>query len=161
MDTNTQQPSTEAQTSQLSQPSDTKKDPNSLPPEALDLAQKLFDLARSGQTSQLLPYLDAGIPPNLTNSEGNTLLMLAAYSGHASTVSVLLTRGADPNVLNDRGQSPLAGAVFKGYDGVVKVLVEEGKADGWAGQPNAVECGRMFKRYEALRIMGIEAETGS
>jgi ankyrin repeat protein len=148
MATASKQPDSTTTTSQ-------KPDPESLPPEALDLATRLFDFSRSGQTSQILPYLSAGLPPNLTNSSGNTLLMLAAYNGHSGTVSMLLQKGADPNVLNDRGQSPLAGAVFKGYDEVVKVLVEEGKADVRLGQPNAVDCARMFKRWEALRVMGV------
>jgi ankyrin repeat protein len=140
-----QEPTTSSQT----------KDPTTLPPAALDLAAKLFDLARSGSTTTLTPYIEAGIPPNLTNHEGNTLLMLAAYNGHLSTTEVLLSNGADPNVLNERGQSPIAGAVFKGYDEIVRVLVEKG-ADVWKGQPNAVDCARMFKRDEALRIMGVE-----
>jgi ankyrin repeat protein len=101
-------------------------------------------------------YVQAGIPPNLTNSSGDTLLMLAAYHGHVSTVSSLLSAGSDPNITNDRGQSPIAGAVFKGYDDVVKVLFEEGKADVRLGQPTAVDCARMFKREGMLRLFGVE-----
>jgi ankyrin repeat protein len=130
------------------------RDPSSLPPEALDLAAKLFDLARDGQTNDLSTYLTQGIPPNLTDSRGNTLLMLAAYHDHADTVTMLLGKGADPNAANDRGQSPLAGAVFKGFEDVVKVLVQGG-ADVWGGQPNAVECAKMFKREALLEIMGV------
>ena len=125
-----------------------------LPPEALDLASKLFDFARQGQTPSLLQYIQAGIPINLTNSKGDTLLMLAAYYGNLETVTMLLENGADVNVLNDRGQSPIAGAVFKGYDGVVKALVEGG-ADSTAGQPNAIDSARMFRREECLRIFGV------
>lgn len=49
----------------------------------------MFDLARLGSTD-LLHYLSAGLPPNLTNNGGNTLLMLAAYHGHASLVRSML-----------------------------------------------------------------------
>jgi ankyrin repeat protein len=131
------------------------KDVSQLPSEALDLAAKLFDYARNGDTESLRKYLTAGIPPNLTNHDGNTLLMLASYSGHPETVAFLLENKADVNVLNGRGQSPIAGAVFKGYDEVVKKLVEAG-ADVKLGQPNAVDCAKMFKREEALKIMGVE-----
>lgn len=128
---------------------------SSLPPEALDLATKLFDFARAGSTSELSQYLTAGIPPNLTNSKGDTLLMLAAYHGHPETVKMLLEKGADPNTLNDRGQSPLAGAVFKGSDEVVKVLFEGGgKAD--VGHPNAVDSARMFKKEQYLVLFGAQ-----
>ncbi|KAK1088016.1 hypothetical protein LTR48_002034 [Friedmanniomyces endolithicus] len=134
--------------------------PNSvsqLPPEALDLATKLFNLARAGSTAPLHQYLLAGIPPNLTNHVGDTLLMLAAYHGHLSTVTMLLERGADPNVLNERGQSPLAGAVFKGFGEVVGVLVRAG-GDVWAGRPNAVETAGVFRRGDLLGVMGVEGE---
>ncbi|KAG8628047.1 hypothetical protein KVT40_003920 [Elsinoe batatas] len=129
-----------------------------LPPAALELASKLFDLAREGSTSALAQYLDAGIPLNLTNSKGDTLLMLAAYHGHVDTTRLLLEKGADPNVLNDRGQSILAGAVFKGHDEVVRVLfegVDGRKADIRLGQPNAVDSASMFQKEDYLRLFGI------
>ena len=132
--------------------------PTQLPSAALDLAAKLFDLARAGDIAALTPYLDAGIPPNLTNHAGDTLLMLASYHNHPTLVSALLSRGSDPNVLNDKGQSPLAGAVFKGHEEVVKALVEMGHADIRGGKPNAVECAAMFKRWESASIMGVEEE---
>ncbi|KAF1919045.1 ankyrin repeat-containing domain protein, partial [Ampelomyces quisqualis] len=128
--------------------------PSSLPPAALDLAAKLFDLARTGSTPALQTYLTAGVPRNLTNSAGDTLLMLASYHGHAETATMLLEAGADVNVLNARGQSPIAGAVFKGYDDVVRVLFEVG-ANVVAGQPNAVDCARMFKRASCLKLFGV------
>ena len=116
----------------------------------------MFDLARQGSLD-LLPYLQAGLPPNLTNNRGDTLLMLAAYHGHAELAKTLLTispesmrihhAAADPNVLNGRGQSILAGAVFKGHDDVCKLLVEHG-ADPLAGQPSAEDSAKMFKRWE-------------
>jgi uncharacterized protein len=127
-----------------------------LPPEALDLAAKLFDFAREGQTAELQTYLDGGIPPNLTNAKGDTLLMLAAYHGHPATVQMLLAKGADPNALNDRGQSPLAGAVFKSWDEVVKALHESG-ADIRAGHPNAVDSAKMFKKEAYLKLFGVES----
>ncbi|CZT21905.1 related to ankyrin [Ramularia collo-cygni] len=130
---------------------------STLPPEALALATKLFNLARTGSTPELDAYTTAGIPLNLTNHAGDTLIMLAAYHGHASTCQMLVSKGVDVNVLNDRGQSPIAGAVFKGYDDVVKVLVDGG-ADLSVGQPNAVEAAIMFKREECLRLFGVDGE---
>lgn len=133
----------------------------SLPPEALALAAKLFDFARRGDLSSLTPYLSAGIPANLTNSSGDTLLMLASYYGHAALVSHLLSIGADPDVLNDKGQSPIAGAVFKGFEEVVRILVEQGKADIRNGHPNAVDTAAMFRKWECAKIMDVEEEARS
>jgi uncharacterized protein len=62
--------------------------------EVLDLATRIFDMARSGDAATLANYLDAGVPVNLTNTNGDTLVMPAAYYGHPSTVAALITRGA-------------------------------------------------------------------
>ncbi len=112
-----------------------------------ELATRLFDLARRGETASLDEYLAAGVPVNLCNDSGNTLLMIAAYHGHAGTVAALLERGADADRANDRGQSPLAGAVFKGEDAVVHALLDAG-ADPRAGTPSALETARMFGRED-------------
>ncbi|GAA2105008.1 ankyrin repeat domain-containing protein [Streptomyces albiaxialis] len=122
-------------------------------PEVLELAQRIFGLARNGDTDTVAAYVDAGVPANLTNDKGDSLLMLAAYHGHPDTVRALLAREADPNRLNDRGQSPLAGAVFKGEDEVVRALFEAG-ADPRAGQPSAIDTARMFEKRELLELFG-------
>jgi len=127
-----------------------------LPPEALELASKLFNMARQNDPT-LLQYLSAGIPPNLTNSEGDTILMLAAYHGHAGLVDGILAAGADVNALNGRGQSPLSGAVFKDHKEVVEVLVKHG-ADIRIGRPDSVQTAGMFKRRECAEIMGVSFE---
>jgi uncharacterized protein len=121
--------------------------------EVVELAQRLFDMARAGDAAALTAYLDAGAPADLTNAAGDTLVMLAAYHGHAETVRVLAERGADVNRVNDRGQTPLAGAVFKGEDDVVRVLVAAG-ADPGAGAPNAIDTARMFERGGYLEMFG-------
>ncbi|MGW1839071.1 ankyrin repeat domain-containing protein [Streptomyces sp. BBFR2] len=122
-------------------------------PEVLQLAAKVFDLARHGDTDTVAAYVDAGVPANLTNDRGDSLVMLAAYHGHAATVAALLQRGADADRPNDRGQTPLAGAVFKGEDEVVKVLVDHG-ADPAAGTPSALDTARMFQKTELLKLFG-------
>ncbi|WP_407318534.1 ankyrin repeat domain-containing protein [Isoptericola halotolerans] len=109
----------------------------------VDLDQ-MFDLARAGETL-LLEFVDAGVPADHADAQGNTLLMLAAYHGHATLVRGLADRGADVNRLNARGQSPLAGAVFKGEPAVIDVLVEAG-ADVDAGEPSARATAAMFGR---------------
>jgi uncharacterized protein len=122
-------------------------------PEVLQLAAQVFDLARHGDTDRLAAYVDAGVPVNLANDRGDTMVMLAAYHGHAATVRALLHRGAEPDRTNDRGQTPLAGAVFKGDQEVIDVLLDGG-ADPAAGTPSAVDTARMFAREELLRRFG-------
>ncbi|MEV6006495.1 ankyrin repeat domain-containing protein [Streptomyces sp. NPDC051976] len=122
-------------------------------PEVLQLASQVFDLARQGDTAKLAAYVDAGVPANLTNDRGDTLLMLAAYHGHGETVRALLQRGAEPDRANDKGQTPLAGAVFKGAREVIDALVDGG-ADPNAGVPSAVDTARMFGKDELLKLFG-------
>ncbi|KAB8166978.1 MULTISPECIES: ankyrin repeat domain-containing protein [Streptomyces] len=124
-------------------------------PEVLQLAAKVFDLARDGDTNTVAAYVDAGVPVNLSNEKGDTLLMLAAYHGHVATVEALLERGADAARANDRGQTPIAGAVFKNESAVVRTLLAAG-ADPSAGQPSAIDTARMFGRAELLRLFGAE-----
>lgn len=130
-------------------PSPDSPDPTSLDPRAVALAQDLLDDAREGRTEHLVQHLDAGVPVELTDASGNTLLMLAAYHGHATTVAALVERAAVVDALNDRGQSPLAGAVFKGEDEVVAVLLAAG-ADPDAGHPTARETAAMFGRPDLV-----------
>ena len=106
--------------------------------------QQIFDLARQG-ADVLLDLVDAGLPVDLADESGNTLLMLAAYHGHAALTAGLDGRGADVNRLNGKNQAPLAGAVFKNEADVIRVLVEHG-ADPDAGNPSARATAQMFGR---------------
>ncbi|GAA2445191.1 ankyrin repeat domain-containing protein [Streptomyces mauvecolor] len=124
-----------------------------LDPEVVELAAKIFDLARQGDAEALAAYVDAGVPANLTNDRGDSLVMLAAYHGHAEAVAALLARGAEADRANDRGQTPLAGAVFKGEDAVIKALLAGG-ADPSAGTPSAVDTARMFGKTDLLALFG-------
>ncbi|MCX2731079.1 ankyrin repeat domain-containing protein [Saccharopolyspora sp. NFXS83] len=108
-----------------------------------------MDLAREGDTEQLIEFVGHGLPVDVTDSDANTLLMLAAYHGHAATVRALLDQGADPDLRNARDQSPIAGALFKGADDVVAVLREAG-ADLDAGTPTARAAAAMFGRQHLL-----------
>ncbi|MGI8939853.1 MAG: ankyrin repeat domain-containing protein [Iamia sp.] len=121
--------------------------------DVVELATRLFGLARAGDTAALDAYLAAGVPADLANDNGDTLVMLAAYHGHASTVAALLGRGALPDRPNDKGQTPLAGATFKGEADVVQALLDGG-ADPRAGQPTAVDTATMFGRDDLLALFG-------
>ena len=115
------------------------------------LANSMFDLARNGAAEDLLPGIDRGAPLNIQNSNGDTMLMLAAYHGHTDLVRELIRRGADLDLLNDRGQSPIAGAVFKDDRPTVEALLEAG-ADLDAGTPSARETAEYFQRTHLIEL---------
>jgi ankyrin repeat protein len=116
-----------------------------------ELASLLFAAARGGDVDLLAEAMAGGAPPDLTNQNGDTLVMLAAYHGHAAAVKVLLDAGARPDQLNDRGQTPLAGATFKGYTDVVETLLAAG-ADPYAGSPPAFTTALMFQRDDLVAL---------
>jgi ankyrin repeat protein len=119
-------------------------------PELLDLASRIFDMARSGDAATLAAYLDAGVPATLTNTNGDTLVMLASYYGHEAAVAALIARGADVDRHNNRGQTPLAGAEFKTETTIVELLLRAG-ADPLAGSPSALETARFFGKDDVAR----------
>ena len=121
-------------------------------PEVIELAGRVFDLARGGATEELAAYVDAGVPVNLTNDKGDTLLILAAYHGHPETVGALLDRGADHSRANDRGQTALAAAVFRRSADTVTRLLAAG-ADPDAGTPSAVATAEFFKLPEMAALL--------
>jgi uncharacterized protein len=106
-------------------------------------------LARGGRTSELSEFVEHGLDVDSTDSEGNSLLMLAAYRGATDTVRMLLDKGADPNLLNAKNQSILAGALFKGETDIVTSLIAAG-ADLDIGSPTARDTAAMFKQQHLL-----------
>lgn len=94
--------------------------------DTLAFAERVFDMARQGDTEQLQPLLEQGLPANLRNSKGDSLLMLAAYNGHRDTAALILQHGGDPELANQRCQTPLAGVIFKGDKAMIELLIEHG-----------------------------------
>lgn len=124
----------------------------SLDPEVIELAGRVFDLARGGRTDELAAYLDAGVPADLTNDRGDTLLILAAYHAHPGAVAALLARGADHGRVNDRGQTALAAAVFRRCAEAVRALLAAG-ADPDRGRQSARATAAFFDLPEMAAML--------
>lgn len=122
-----------------------------LTPEELDVLAQAFDLARSGHPG-LLDVIDRGLPVNLTNHKGDTLLILAMYHRQVDLVRGLLERGADTDRRNERGQTALGCAVFVQSQEGVRVLLAAG-ADPDAGGPSAREIASYFDLSEMSELL--------
>ena len=122
---------------------------------ALEFANKVFDAVRNGDADALKQWLEQGLPANLRNHNGDSLLMLACYHGHMDAVKMLLEHGADTELLNERGQSPLAGVAFKGYTELVPVLLSHGaKVDGHGEDGRTpLLIAAMFNRTDIMEIV--------
>ncbi len=124
----------------------------------LAVLREMFDLARGGATEQLAAAVDAGIPVNLTNEAGDTLLILAAYHDHPDTVRALLERGADTARVNDRGQTALGAAVFRRSERAVTDLLAAG-ADPALGPRSALDIARFFGLPEMSALLDRKERT--
>lgn len=123
-----------------------------LDPQIVDFAHRMFELAREGGTDELAHNLELGLPPNLTNGKGDTLLMLAAYHDHPETVRVLLAAGAETDRTNDRGQTALGAGVFRQNEQTVRALLEAG-ANPDAGGPSAREMAAFFQLPQMAALL--------
>jgi ankyrin repeat protein len=122
---------------------------------ALAFAEQVFESTRKGDATRLADLLGRGLPANIRNHNGDSLLMLAAYHGHLDAARVLLAHGADPQLRNDKGQTPLAGAAFKGDLAMVKLLLEH-DADVEGASPDgktALMMAAMFNRTEIVEYL--------
>lgn len=127
-----------------------------------ELQQMALGFARNGETGCLLSMLDAGLPINLSDHKGNSLLMLASYNGHVDTARMLLGRGADVDRRNDHGQTPLGGVAFKGQVDLVELLLQHGadvNANNGMGM-TPVMFAAMFGRKEVVRFLNSRASSG-
>ncbi|MCW2550084.1 MAG: ankyrin-like protein [Mycobacterium sp.] len=121
-------------------------------PAVQELAEKLFNAAREGDAALLASYVDQGVPVNLTNGKGDTLLILAAYHTHPEAVRVLLERQADTDRVNDNGQTALGAAIVRNSAEIVTALLDAG-ADPAAGHRSAAEIARFFELDEMLALL--------
>lgn len=128
---------------------------SSLDEDTLAFARRVFQLARTGAVAELAELLRMGLPPNLVNDKGDTLLMLASYHSHAELARLLLDHGADPERANDRGQTPLAAAAYQGDVAMVRLLLELGANPEGAGDDGrtALMTAAMFNRSRIVEIL--------
>ena len=123
--------------------------------DTLAFARRVFHHARAGDAKDLDDLLAMGLPANLRNEKGDSLLMLASYHGHTDAARVLLRHGGDPELANDRGQTPLAAAAFKGDAAMVRLLLDEGAAVDGHGPDGrtALMTAAMFDRTEIVDLL--------
>lgn len=129
--------------------------PSTLDAETLAFVARVFGYARGGHAAELAELLAMGLPANLCNEKGDSLLMLACYHGQSEAAGVLLNHDADPELANDRGQVPLAGAAFKGDVVTTRLLLDRGAAVDGAGEGGrtALMVAAMFNRTEIVDIL--------
>ncbi|KAK9901237.1 hypothetical protein WJX75_001780 [Coccomyxa subellipsoidea] len=88
-----------------------------------DQTEAFLLAAQRGNSTKVRRMLQhEGQPPDSSNFEGRTALMLAAMHGHRDVALALLGAGADPNVRDKEGSTALLKAVRNGHDSIVSLL---------------------------------------
>jgi len=70
-----------------------------------------------------------GLDPQAKNSNGWTLLMLAAVEGHIALAQALLDRGVSTNNRNTKGETALSIAISKGHTEYADFLRSQGASE--------------------------------
>ena len=116
-----------------------EKDAEPVPPEQMAAAEEaLRQSSLDGQLQQVEAFLNGGIGPDVSDSEGHTPLMLAAFNGHGAIVLALLSRGAEVDRKDLMGRTALLYASTGPFPETVKILLDKG------ADPNLVDTGEHF-----------------
>lgn len=111
-----------------------------------------FDLAREGRSGPLGEMIDAGVPVDLRNLRGDTLLIVATYAEKIDVVRDLVQRGADLDVVNGNGQTAISCAVFRRNEELLRLLLDAG-ADQDAGAHTAAQVAAQFALDDMVAIL--------
>ena len=95
--------------------------------------KSFFAAAQARDLVAINTFIDAGMNPNVQDSDGRTVLISAAARGDIAVVNALIARGVDLNVRDKRKFTALTHAIDAMYDDVQDVLLNQPGLD-----PNCV-----------------------
>ena len=72
-----------------------------------DFIEELFSAVRHDRLQTTESLLNDGIPVDVRDENGNSLLIIACQNGNKKIVKFLLRRGANMNLRNHKGNTPL------------------------------------------------------
>ncbi|MFW6202775.1 MAG: ankyrin repeat domain-containing protein [Marinilabilia sp.] len=84
------------------------------------------EAAMTGNIDAVNAYIKNGSDIEVTNKDGHTPLMLAAYNGHSDIVEKLLKKGADINKTDNKNLTSLHFAASGPFPETVKLLLQHG-----------------------------------
>lgn len=88
--------------------------------------QALHDAIRYGDVMEVLRRLEEGVSYDWQDTEGCSLVFIAAYHRQWAVIDALRARGASVDLPDRRGWTPLFWAAFNGHADIVAALIERG-----------------------------------
>lgn len=77
--------------------------------------EDIFSYARHGRSDDIERLLQCGVPVDVRDSIGNTILIIACQNGNKKVAKAVLRRGANINSRNLKGNTPLHYCFHFGY----------------------------------------------
>lgn len=89
--------------------------------------EDMFSYARHGRCEEIEKMLNKGIPVDVKDNYGNTLLTIACQNGNKRVAKAVLRRGANINARNLKGNTPLHYCYHYGYaDTLGEYIISKG-----------------------------------
>ena len=89
--------------------------------------EDIFSFARHNRVDKVEELLDKGVPVNVRDQFGNTILAVSCQNGHKRVAKAALRRGADINAQNYKGNTPLHFCFTYGYgDTLGQYMISKG-----------------------------------
>lgn len=79
--------------------------------------------AEKGDLSSLIAKLEEGMDINTSNTNGDSLLSIAAAKGHKEAVIELLDKGANPGAINQKQEASIVQAARHGMGEILNILM--------------------------------------
>ena len=88
----------------------------------------ILDAVQSGDIATVKKYLDEGVPVNLTDEEGWSLLHHAAALSQVDVINLLHEKGCRVDLIDDEGRTPLHYAATNGDIETIRLLLAMGSS---------------------------------
>ena len=86
----------------------------------------ILDAVQSGDIATVKKFLDEGVPVDLTDEEGWSLLHHAAALGQVKVINLLREKGCHVDLIDNEGRTPLHYAATNGDIETIRLLIEMG-----------------------------------
>ncbi|KAJ1458863.1 ankyrin repeat-containing domain protein [Pelagophyceae sp. CCMP2097] len=103
----------------------------------------IFSFARHNRVDDVDRLLLRGVPPDVRDAHGNTILIVAGQNGHKRIAKAALRRGGDIDASNHRGNTALHFCFAYGFEELGNYLIQKG-ADASVRNDTSLTC------YEGL-----------